>query len=71
MNVGGMPMFFSPNSIVCFAEVKKCQYGTFQWALLESIFNCLNYSSNMIFAAPSFMKTGLELTEHVGFSNIV
>ena len=34
--------------------------------------DCLDYLSNLIFTAPSFMKTGLELAEQVvGFGNIV
>ena len=62
---------FSPKSVVCFVEVKKCQYGAFHRALLESIFDCLNYSGDLIFTAPTFTKTSLESTEHVvGFSNI-
>ena len=42
------------------------------WALLKSIFYCLSYLSNLILAAPTFTKTGLEATEQViGFHNIV
>ena len=49
----------------------KCQYRVFHLALLESIFDCLDYSSNLIFTALSFLETGLESTEHVvGSGNI-
>ena len=64
--------FFSLNRTVCFAEIKKCQYGALHLALLEAIFNCLDYLSNLIFTDPSFTKTGLESTEQVvGFNNVV
>ena len=49
-----------------------CPYGALYRALLKTIFYCLNYSSNLILAAPTFMKTGLESTEQVvGFGDIV
>ena len=57
--------FFSPNRIVCFAEIKECRQGAFHQALLETIFAYVDYSSNLIFTALSFKKTGLESTEHV------
>ena len=51
--------------MVCFVEVNKCQYGAFHGALLESIFDCLNCSSDLIFTALSFTKTILEETENM------
>ena len=51
--------------MVCFVEVNKCQYGAFNGALLESIFDCLNCSSDLIFTALSFTKTILEETENM------
>ena len=40
--------------------------------MLEAIFDCLDYSSNLIFTAPSFLEISLKSTEHVaGFGNII
>ena len=51
---------------------KECQYGALHWVLLKTIFYCLNYSSNLILTAPTFMKTRLVSTEQViGFCDIV
>ena len=57
--------FFSPNCIECFAEILKCLYSPLHWALLKTIFYCLNYLSNLSLAAPTFKKTSLESTEQV------
>ena len=38
----------------------KCQYGALHRALLKTIFYCLNYSSDLILAVPTFTETGLE-----------
>ena len=56
---------FSLQTVVCFAKVEKCQNGALHQALLKSILDCLNYSGDMIFTAPTFMKTSLELAKHV------
>ena len=41
-------------------------------ALLKTIFYCLNYSGDLIFAALNFIKTNLELAEKIaGFGNLV
>ena len=40
--------------------------------LLKAIIDCLDYSSNLILTALSFMKSGLESAEQVvGFGDIV
>ena len=71
MNGGRMLVFsiwsssFSLQTVVCFVEVNKCQYGAFHRALLESIFDCINCSSDLIFTALSFTKTILEETENM------
>ena len=46
--------------------------GALHQALLKIIFYCLNYSSNLIFAPPTFTKTDWKSTEQVvGLGDIV
>ena len=51
--------------MVGFVEAQKSQYGAWHWALLETIVCCLDYSSDLIFAALTFMKLDLESAEEI------
>ena len=42
------------------------------WALLETIFHCLYHPCNLIFTAPTFTKSSLELAEQIyGLDDVV